>query len=71
MLIHAGVNPKAIPEFMGHSTIEMTFDRYGHLMPGSRVEARERVDAYLVAACAPNAGQPDTGVRGSEGVTRG
>jgi len=32
---------------MGHSTITMTFDRYGHLMLGSRDEIRERVDAYL------------------------
>jgi integrase len=57
MLIHAGVNPKAIQEFMGHSTIEMTFDRYGHLMPGSRDEARACVDAYLSEACGPTAGQ--------------
>ena len=28
----------------------MTFDRYGHLMPGSRDQARELVDAYLDAA---------------------
>lgn len=52
MLIHAAVNPKAIQEFMGHSTIEMTFDQYGHLMPGSREQARELVDAYLEAASA-------------------
>ena len=32
---------------MGHATIQMTFDRYGHLMPGSRDEARRRLDAYL------------------------
>jgi hypothetical protein len=31
-------------------TITMTFDRYGHLMPGGRDEARERVDAYLAAS---------------------
>jgi integrase len=50
LLIHAGVNPKAIQTFMGHATIQMTFDQYGHLMPGSRDEARELVDAYLDAA---------------------
>jgi integrase len=47
MLIAAGVNAKAITEAMGHATITMTFDRYGHLMPGGRDEARERVDAYM------------------------
>lgn len=71
MLIHAGVNPKAIQEFMGHSTIEMTFDRYGHLMPGSRDEARVRVDAFLAAACAPNAGQTPPRQRVSQGVSGG
>jgi integrase len=49
LLIAAGVNAKAITEFMGHSTITMTFDRYGHLMPGGRAEAAEQVDAYLAS----------------------
>ncbi len=50
LLIDAGVNPKAIQEFMGHATIEETFSRYGHLMPGARDQARELVDAYMDAA---------------------
>jgi integrase len=52
LLIDAGVNPKAIQEFMDHATIEETFSRYGHLMPGTRDQARELVDAYLAAAAA-------------------
>ena len=32
---------------MGHSKIQTTFDTYGHLMPGSHDEVRERMDAYL------------------------
>lgn len=52
LLIDAGVNPKAIQEFMGHATIEETFSRYGHLMPGTRDQARVLVDAYLGAATA-------------------
>lgn len=52
LLIDAGVNPKAIQEFMGHATIEETFSRYGHLMPGTRDQARELVDTYLDAAAA-------------------
>jgi hypothetical protein len=47
LLIDAGVNPKAIQEFMGHATIEETFSRYGHLMPGAREQARELVDAHM------------------------
>jgi len=50
LLIDAGVNPKAIQEFMGHATIEETFSRYGHLMPGARAQARALVDAYMVTA---------------------
>lgn len=50
LLIDAGVNPKAIQEFMGHATIEKTFSRYGHLMPGAREQARVLVDAYLNSA---------------------
>lgn len=48
-MIAAGVNAKAIMECMGHASITMTFDRYGHLMPGGRAEAAARVDAYLAA----------------------
>jgi integrase len=47
LLIAAGVNAKAITEAMGHATI--AFDRYGHLMPGSREETRSRIDAFLAA----------------------
>ena len=52
LLIDAGVNPKAIQEFMGHATIEETFSRYGHLMPGTRNQASKLVDAYMEAAVA-------------------
>lgn len=52
LLIDANVNAKAIQSFMGHATIEMTFDQYGHLIPGSRDQARELVDRYLEAAAA-------------------
>ncbi len=35
---------------MGHPSITITLDRYGHLMPGQGAETVERVDAYLAAA---------------------
>ena len=31
--IEQGFSPKAIMEFAGHSSITMTYDRYGHLLP--------------------------------------
>ena len=49
LLIDAGVNPKAIQEFMGHATIEETFSRYGHLLPGAREHARRLADDYLAS----------------------
>jgi integrase len=45
--IAAGLNAKTLSTYLGHATITITLDRYGHLMPGSEVEAREMLDAYL------------------------
>jgi integrase len=50
VLIAAGVNPKAIAAYMGHASIETTYDLYGKLMPGSDAEAAALVDAYLARA---------------------
>jgi integrase len=47
LMIAAGVNAKALSTFMGHSSITITLDRYGHLMPGSEGEAVALADAYL------------------------
>lgn len=49
-MIAAGVNAKALSAYMGHSTISVTFDLYGHLMPGSEAEAAELLDAFLASA---------------------
>jgi hypothetical protein len=43
----SGVNAKAISTFMGHASIAITYDRYGHLMPGSEDEAARLVDDYI------------------------
>jgi integrase len=47
LMIAAGVNAKALSTFMGHATISITLDRYGHLMPGSEAEAAGLLDTYL------------------------
>jgi integrase len=47
ILIAAGVNAKALSVIIGHSTIAMTFDTYGHLMPGGLDEAAAATNAYL------------------------
>ena len=50
MMIAAGVNAKALSTFLGHASITITLDRYGHLMPGSEEEAAGLLDAYLERA---------------------
>jgi integrase len=50
LMIAAGVNAKALSTYMGHSTITITLDRYGHLMPGNEAEAAGLLDAYLERA---------------------
>jgi integrase len=46
-MIAAGVNAKALSVFMGHSSIKVTFDLYGHLMPGTEAEAAVLLDRFL------------------------
>lgn len=49
-MIAAGVNAKALCSYMGHSSIKVAFDLYGHLMPGAEAEAASLLDAYLARA---------------------
>lgn len=46
-MIAAGVNAKALSTYMGHASVTITFDRYGHLMPGNEAEAARLLDQYL------------------------
>jgi integrase len=48
-MIAAGVNAKALSTYMGHASVTITFDRYGHLMPGNEAEAAKLLDRYLTA----------------------
>ena len=50
LMIAAGVNAKALSTYMGHSSITITLDRYGHLMPGNETEAAGLLDSYLQRA---------------------
>ena len=46
-MIAAGINPKALQTYMGHASITITLDRYGHLLPGNEHHAATLLDAYL------------------------
>ena len=50
LMIAAGANAKALSVVMGHASIEITFNRYGHLMPGGEVEVGDRLAAFPAAA---------------------
>jgi integrase len=50
LMIAAGVNAKALSTYMGHSSIQVTYDKYGHLMPGNEEEAAGLLDTYLERA---------------------
>lgn len=45
MLIAAGAHPKAVANRMGHSTINITMDRYGHLYPDEDERLADGLDA--------------------------
>ena len=45
LMIAAGVNAKALSTFLGHASVTITLDRYGHLFPGSEQEAAGLLDS--------------------------
>lgn len=47
-LISAGENPKWIQKQLGHSSIMITLDIYGHLLPETEKNASERLEQALV-----------------------
>jgi integrase len=51
-MIAAGINTKALSTYMGHSSITITLDRYGHLLPGNETMAAELLDSWLKHATA-------------------
>jgi len=55
-MIAAGV--KALSVFLGHSSIKVTFDLYGDLMPGTEAEAAVLLDRFLTPAAKFEAGGP-------------
>jgi integrase len=40
LMIAAGVNAKALSTYMGHASVMITLDRYGHMFPGERGAGR-------------------------------
>ncbi len=55
ILIAQGAHPKVIQEHLGHSSIVITMDRYGHLYPEDRSKVTDALDAAFAAARAATA----------------
>ena len=68
LAIAQGAHPKAIQRRMGHSTINMTLDRYGHLFP----ELDEKIASDLGAVMqeASSSYKPGTVVTMGDGNAR-
>ena len=44
LLIQAGMHPKIVQDHLGHSSIAVTMDRYGHLYASDRAKAADALD---------------------------
>ncbi len=49
-MLGAGVDAKTLATYMGHSSVAITLDRYGHLLPGSESAAAAKLDAFLAGS---------------------
>ena len=46
-LLGQGVNLKVVSERLGHSSVQITLDRYSHVMPNIQEEAVQKIDTVL------------------------
>ncbi|MFI5041852.1 MAG: tyrosine-type recombinase/integrase, partial [Acidimicrobiales bacterium] len=54
LLVEQGAHPKEMAELMGHSSVQITLDRYSHVMPHMASTIADRLDAtYRDAAPTP------------------
>lgn len=61
-LVAEGEHPKSIQTRLGHSSIQVTMDRYGHLMDGLDHQTATRLDAIAATVRGPHAAQDPPGV---------
>jgi integrase len=47
LALAAGVHPKVVQERLGHSSVQITLDRYSHAVPGMQAEAASRIAAIV------------------------
>ena len=59
LLIQQGESLAYVQEQLGHSSIQVTVDTYGHLIPGANRAAVDRLDAH--PTCIPDASEGKNG----------
>jgi integrase len=52
LMLAAGVDLYVVSKLLGHASIQITVDRYGHLVEGAADQARAQFSAYLAAQTA-------------------
>ena len=68
MLIRMGIQPKVIQERLGHSSIKMTMDLYGYLMPGLQESVADALDAdFQMSASGRKSGRTDAEISAISG----
>ena len=60
ILIAQGVNIKAISELLGHSSVALTLQVYGHLLEETKREAAVKMDAALAPVATSVATKPNS-----------
>lgn len=46
-MLRAGVHPKVVQEWLGHSSISIILDTYSHAIPAMQADAAERAAALI------------------------
>lgn len=64
MLVEHGAHPKEMAELLGHSSVQVTLDRYSHVMPHLSARLADRMDEAYRDAAPPDAGDADAGPGG-------
>ncbi|MGH8990226.1 MAG: tyrosine-type recombinase/integrase [Acidimicrobiia bacterium] len=57
LLVADGRHMEEVKDYLGHSTIRVSSDRYGHLFPRARQELADGLDAIFAGASANTAAQ--------------
>jgi integrase len=64
LLLQNGESPVYVKEQLGHHSIQITVDTYGHLIPGANRQAVNRLDDPIITAQRPQSCEPSASAGG-------